>query len=418
MFTNNMGSRNPDLKSYSLKIAAILVIAAIVYLVEHRFMGSRQGLIMGACEVALEFFCAFVVFKASMGGPSRFAPRTLLAFFLFLGIGDFFYVLIYYGLSWSSRTPLSVSLTTLMYVFAYFSGAVSIVLGASHPRTWMRQASNYFVYLLCIPLALRLLLVPFLRISSGEMNLYVVLMEITGVVGSLLLLAHGLIALIASRTIFWSNFGIGIVTLVISDWALRVEKLVDDAPVFGFYEVLYFIGVGVIAISFTSNKRIPELEILDYRSMTSKTKGAVLIALFLVVLFLSLSNYGTRDAIRIAGVGCILGSVLANFISFFLLREFSTATDLARRITTDAFGPHMTENQNVTVGVPVELRDIVDEAFMVKVSASRDLARYEQNLSIQRKLLDFSEQVSHDIRSPLSALEMISAAKFPPTGST
>ena len=128
-----------DLKNYSGKILAALLLSLLACLLELTFGGQNPGLIMGALKVSLEIYALYQINRILREKASDSKTRFLTLFFAFLCLGDFFYVLLYYGLHLSSRTMFSATLTTVMYSVGYFSGAAALTLRTDHPVRWMRQ---------------------------------------------------------------------------------------------------------------------------------------------------------------------------------------------------------------------------------------------------------------------------------------
>lgn len=403
-----MANNDLGLKRYLQFIFFAILLVAFFFVFEKIGLFAEQGLIMGLLEVLLEVG-AFVVLWKNQDKIKTVDVRLFKWFFFFLAIGDFFYVSFYYFLHLSSRSMVSATFTTLIYNFSYFIGAVSIMKMHGNLKSWAKNRLNLAVYLLCAPLAARLLLMPFLGNPIKHANVYFVFLEVSAIFGTLLLLSHGLIILIGARNIFWSNLGIGMVGLVISDWALRVEKLIDNQPAFGFYEALYCFAVSVITIPFIVFKdKLPLLHGFNSNSIISKVKLYGLVAAFISVIFLSLSQYGSRDSIRFAAVGCVVSAFVITILSFYLISQISQFSTAVGKVSSATLEEGRVEGSDVYQALPIELKQVFYDTLATHLSHAKEKIALRQAMDAQRIKYEIATQVSHDIKSPLAALELLS----------
>ncbi len=317
-------------------------------------------------------------------------------FFGLLAIGDFFYMFFYYFLKLSSRTWYSVIFTTLPYTVSYIYGSIYLIGNNFRRKILLKSKFAITVYLACLPLALRLLILPLLGNITGSETVLFVLLEVAAVFSLYFLLCHSVMTFIASTGFFWSNISSAMIILVVSDWALRVEKLLDNAPAFGFYEALYCLGVSTMVASFTEMKRLPRIGKYTELKLTSEVKKITLAAAFASTLFLSVSRYGTRESIRLAILGIIFGVYLVQVIGLYLNDQIFTFTSTISKLAEDRTG--FKDRKNIRL-MPRELVSAFEKVTDLQVSFIRD-----------KLLSEKAAQVSHDIRSPLAALEMISGS--------
>lgn len=394
-----MDNNSFDIKKYLITILLSTFVVFTIYIFEIEVMQTHKGLVMGAVDVLLEFFVFYKLFKLEKTNSEIKNLPLLKWVFLFLGFGDLFYIALYYGLQIPPRGILAGIITTLTYSVAYFIGALSLILLSENPKNWLKNKYNYIALLLCLPVALKLLLIPFFNLNT-DFSLYFFSLEIISIAGTMVLLANALVTLISSRVIFWSNFSIGIVILVISDWALRVEELIDNKPKFGYYEALYCFGIIVIALPFFHIKTISKIENYNRNSIVSKIKVVTLTSVFLSVIFLSLSQYGTRDSIRFASIGCIVGAFLATVLSFYLIQEIARFSNRINFITTSSDARFIgLSNSDIH---PIELHDIYNDTVAAQINAVKEKIRANETIA----LTTLASQVAHDIRAPISALKM------------
>ena len=392
----------------------LLLACAVVfsfYLIEITFIHSNQGLITGGLEVFLEFLMFYMLNKMHRK-CNEVKEFNFKWFFFFLGLGDLFYIIFYYYLNLSSRTFISSTFTTLIYNIAYFIGAYFLFRVTKSEQANKKKKLSLFVYLTCLPIALRLLVIPFIQINVSNLSLYFISLEISAIFGSYLLLTHAIICLISSTNYFWTNISAGMIILVVSDWALRVEKLIDNSPKFGFYESLYCLGICSLFISFYKKNKINQLELYSNNSLVSMVKKATIVASFTSIIFLSLSQYGSRDAIRFASVGLIFGIYLVLVIGLYLEKELKNFSAMISRISKDLeLGKDsLSENLAFRSRFPLELINSFNEMVEMKTRVFKEKVILNNNIIIQENYSNIASQVSHDIRSPLAALEMISGS--------
>ena len=397
-----------------LTVSAWVTLFYIAFiLLENLKLFSSEGAVIGFAEPIVEWGSALVLLAMIRGRASQQSCvrlSLLPLFFVLIGIGDFTYSLFYYVLNLSPRQPFVILLTTNVYALSYLTGALAMVVNSEAGfRGWFRDLRNFIPYLFTLPLALRLLLVPFNESLRGKGFDYFVLSEIGGVVCSLFLLSTAMRVLINSRDLFWSLFSTGVVALVLPDWALRVEKLIDGAPKFGFYEYLYLLGVSILAVSISSLK-VSELRLIPksgQNSLASSYKFFSLVVVFLSLFFLCLSQYGSRDAIRIASIGCIVGCITTICVSELLISHVQRFSTAVLSIASKVREGEARDLEQYPTALPIELFETFRATVEHQLQTERERLALAERVASDQARVSLARQVSHDIRSPLAALQMI-----------
>lgn len=406
-------------KKYLSYFCVLFVFFALIIIENLAFF--KPGCIIGFSEPIIEWLIAYFFYSRALRenslGSTKLAGYLLVWFFVLLGFGDFFYAFFYYAVGISSKTWYATLLTTNVYIVSYVLGALSMMAYSEYGiRGWFKDYRNYLPYFITLPLAIRLLLNPFWNAYRGSSFNYYFFVEILGVLTTLLLISTAMRVLVNARRSFWEWMSSGLVALVLCDWALRVEKLVYGEPQFGFYEYLYLLSVLICSVHVLAIQRKPELiEKSTVKSLASSYKLFTLFAVFISLLFLTLSQYGSRDAIRLASVGCVLGCLISVFVSKFLvkqIRDFSySITDVAA-LYLDGKKEEYSQRR---ASLPVELGETLDIVVKKQVLDEEERALLKSDLISQMARVEIANQVAHDIRSPLTALDvsLLSAESLP-----
>jgi signal transduction histidine kinase len=397
-----VANRDFGLKNYIIIVLSTVLAVFGAYAFDFYFMGANSGILMGLLEVTFEAFMFWKLHQLHLKSNKKI--YRFKWFFFFLGIGDFFYMLFFYFLKLSSRQWYSLLLITVPYSIAYFFGAFIVLGGNLKSGTLFRSKLAISVYLFCIPLVMRLLVIPFVDNVGVSDGIGFVIVESMALTGLYFLLCHSVMTLIASNSFFWSNISSAMIVLVVSDWALRVEKLIDNSPTFGFYEGLYCLGVSMMVASFIDLKRIPSVLRYDSMSLSSNVKKITVAAVCASTIFLSLSQYGTRESIRFGILSVIFGVFLVQMIGIYINEQINSFTKRVSRLADEK--TIVIDRKSARV-MPIELLAAFRQVVNLQVKLIREKIVLENKNHVQEKLSEKAAQVSHDIRSPLAALEMV-----------
>lgn len=400
-----MANRDFGIRNYLSIVFTTLSAVLLAYLIDKNLMKDNAGVLMGILEVSFEIFMFWKLHQLHL--IARKGIYRFKWFFFFLAIGDFFYMFLFYFLKLSSRSWYSLLLITFPYTLAYAFGAV-MMLGPNLKRfRSLRSKFAMSVYVFCLPLVMRLLVMPFIDNVGSSDGLGFVVVESGALIALYFLLCHSVMTFIASNVFFWSNVSAAMVILVVSDWALRAEKLIDNSPTFGFYEALYCVGVSTMVASFVDFKRLPAIPRFDGLSLSSNVKKITMAAVCASTVFLSLSQYGTRESIRFGILGIIFGVFLVQLIGIYINEQISAFTSRVGRLAQER---SMVFDRKSSRLMPLELLEAFHRVVDLQVGLVREKFLIESRSQFQEKLAEKAAQVSHDIRSPLAALEMITSS--------
>src|SRR3989339_380602 len=117
------------------------------------------------------------------------------------------------------------------------------------------------------------------------------------------------VTFLGARDIFWTLLSIGMLTLGLGDWAMRIETILDYAPHFGFYEYYWAAGVGFLAITVMGQKdSFRPLEIFSFNSLLNTYKlGALLtVLLFVILIFTSGAPILSLKLVILSFIVCVI----------------------------------------------------------------------------------------------------------------
>ncbi len=404
---------------YTKIIAGIALLLIPIALLESYFP-IKPGLYVGLAELLTESISAWFIFAKPeyWKNLTPFSRRTLGLFFVSLLFADFWYIFLFYINGYDPHLWWTVLLTTYGYVAAFVLATLSIVSSFQEGfRKALLRPVSLIPTILFIPTAYHFIIWPYLRAVQGNgLTVYNIGQGLI-VLSSFIAALPAFMGLISSRSLFWSSFALGILSLVFSDWALRVEVFNGAEAHFGFYEYFWAFGIfllGSSAVFF--RKGIVRIETFNRSSLLSSYKMGTLALILLFIGFLSVSQYGNIQAVKIVALGCSLGAILSTLVSHFLAEKVKNFSEqLGLLVGSEFRRNNPVEEFNQFQQLPLELSESFKLVLEKSVREEKERDFQAVRVKLAQTRSEMAAQVAHDIRSPLAALEIIarSAIQLP-----
>ncbi len=385
-------------KQYLRLLSFIGLALGSLYVLES-FQLLSGGTIIGAAETLIELLAVILLSRRWR------ANLPLLGFFGFLFIADFFYILFFYILKVSPAAPLAICLTKLPYSAAFICGTMApLVRLEGSVKSFARASVVALALLTVLPTGWRFVVQPFFSAENSHHPLLFLFGETLDIITSTALITSALLVFLNSRTLSWSIFSVGAITLILGDWAIRHETLMGSPPTFGFYEFFWASGVFLCATLVWTHRAV--IPLVETRQPSSLVNGFSMAAVSLGCLFivlLCLSQSTDIDAIRLVSLGTSWFLVVSALLSHWMADRI---TSLARQLGCLVWEGYSSHGTPSSLGaVPVELNEAFRNAFERGIAEEQAKRISEQEVLVYKTRSEMARQVAHDIRSPLVALE-------------
>ncbi|MEO5970400.1 MAG: HAMP domain-containing sensor histidine kinase [Bdellovibrionia bacterium] len=409
-------------KRFSLNFGTILLICTlfltIFYLLECALAPASlpSGSILCSFEVILSGLAAFKLAERiqTQAGSDIRLGLGLLSFFLgLLAVTDGAYMFLFYFLKLPRTATLAITLCTIPYSLAFLSCTFAIILLSRSGRDFYTNWKTSILPLaLSVPVLIRLLkfLIPVLFTSYNEngVNLYL-LAKILNTCSSFLLINTALAVLLHTRDKYWSLFSVGLVFIVLVNWALETQNLNGTPFTFGFFEFFWAAGIMLCMFSITLSKEN------SFDFMSQQEFSLISHYRHLILIIVSISLVVTHflypinvNAIRIVtcltAMGCLAAVLMSQFLAekiIALVSDFGITVEKPQKMWTSE---PLSE-------FPVELREnlqsIIAARLSQEITLERKAERERQKIrqEANEKLNRLAAQFAHDIRSPIAALD-------------
>lgn len=374
------------------------------------FVLEPKGILINLGNIVIDVIAVSFLYKNYKNKSIALPIQTVIGFslfYFFAATGDFFYTLVFYILKLDSRTAWTVVPISGSFAIAFSGAATGLYFSIRHDlKKFLLNKVNLIPLLISVPVSWAYLFKPYFLSVTSAPNALFHFIELIAILSSFLVFNFGLIIFLSSKTLFWSLLSGSLVSIVFGDWAMRAEKIAGIAPVFGIYELHWTFGISLVAGALLLFARDPgTLAPFTNRSIHSRIKLMSLILIFMTLLFVAYATGEGINVIKIVAIGNGTGAVLAAIAGFFVgdwVEEY--AKELGHVAIKRITNSRSTGN---SMNMPEEFesvfRDVFDRNFEI---AMEDKKRREQ-MDLLNERGKISAQVSHDIRSPLAALEMI-----------
>ncbi len=360
---------------------------------------TPKGTLIGILEMAIEVIALFFVLKIGQHKFTKGQFYSLILFLVFIAIGDLFYMYFYYFLKVGRPTPSITLLTSLPYAICCYSMAIFYTLAIK------KNLKAHVVHLIFIlpfsiltPIAARLALPLFSDNSQGSVYFY---LELLGLFGSYFLFISSFVVFLAARETFWSLLSSATLIMMLASWAIKADKFLGLTISFLNYEYLWALGAVMTSLVLCSIRPVSN-QVSPYDRMSIALNGrlAAIILTFTTVILI-VATQKEVELVRFVTVSAgitILGSAALAQMYFDQLTSFEESMAL----TIHNFGS--AEQKLISNSLlPTELQAAYSSVVLKGIE---DVKQNELRRS-EEQLTQLAKQLSHDIRSPLAALDMI-----------
>lgn len=388
----------------------ILLVAAttasMVYLLTP-FRSLQQAAILHTIQALLPWTTAGLLLadrgaRFEGGKKSRYLFAAAL---ILLGFGDAFYFVCFYFLELDGTQGYMQLLANLPYHAVYMLAALGLLLRQADPKASLRNPKLRLALLLTFVLAVPFLIVPTWLNHSQKGLLMPMAISASAFVCSLSLLSFALYSFFSSRSLDSALLACGWFAFGVTDWAVQIEAMKQEGMGTSFNSFLWTLSGIITCLPLISRRSVIEVAPpFAEDSLAAKMRVRLLLALLVPLLFLALTLGNTFFGVLSLSFGLVFGSVAITFAIQFVLEAVN---DVSRVLASMNLSSRPQETIDLE-GVPGELRGVLSEAMKrAREHEQRLQAIKNAALEERRRLV---EQVAHDVRSPLAALEMISGS--------
>lgn len=403
---NFLNPKKNELSEYLFIIFGIFALITAFWVLETYFP-TIPGIYILGLDIVIQLTTGIAILfsKSVQEKLGRTAKIFLSLMFFSFAFADTAWTLAFYILKLNSRDPFVSVPIAGGYSLGFLFGTIGLLFSLeTNLKRFLLRPLSIVIGAITIPVAIRFLIVPFIQSVKGSFFTPFNIGEIVAIITSLAFLNVGLIGLLSSRNLFWSVFCSGVVSIIFGDWAMRVEKILDISPAFGYYEYFWAFGVYISATPFLFFKKtLTKLESFDSSSLLSSYKIWTVILIFISIVFLSLSQFGNLAAIKFISISCGLGAVITALVCHFLSERVRYFSELLGKLVTEQLKTK-SKVETPREKLPLELDETYHLVFEKRIEQEKQKELQEVTLKIAKTKAETARQVAHDIRSPLAAL--------------
>lgn len=341
-----------------------------------------------------------------LAASSFFRQRN---FYVFCGLvsiafADVSYYLHSYKLNLASDSINFYLTTTVPYASGFLLIAVSEYIRVKKIAiAFVKQKISIFPIVILAGASVSFIAAPlYQHILNGTFNINS-LSTVTEISTSIPLIILSYIAIISSYNLKDSCFSIGALLIGLVDWGIQFEYITIGKLAFSYYDFFWFLGILLIFLKSSDKTSFAPIEIPQNSSLRTQLKIVVLIASLIPIssyYFLYGSNLST-------GIGFfVVGSALSLLVASILSQYFSEQLNsLTREIDQIFSRPSSDINSGYQNEISNEWEDSLKLVLKNRIYNEKMQTAHE-NLVLQKKA-ELAKQVSHDIRSPLTALNIV-----------
>lgn len=391
---------------YFKTIVFIISILAITILIE-LFGANPKGIFISIVENFFELLsCLFLIKHLKKVKCPRFTEFSFLLAFFFLFLADFSYMLLFYILKLHNNRiwPIAI-LIQGSYFLAFSLLAVGIKHSLNKKTNLLLGKVPLFSLVFVIPLAIKLVAIPFIQsISNYSFDLQM-LLESLCLIASVILLHLSTIVFLSSRGVFWSLFTAGIISLILGDWSMRSEEYQHITSVFGFYE--FFWGYSIVIMSeciIQLSAYRSEIEKLKSNSLLNTYKIGTMGVIIVIIGLTVISKENSLESIKIILVGTSLGLFMATIVGQYLIDQLNKCSHAILNILSADF----TKDVEIDLSeLPIELQADFNVLCRDKIEGLFKTIELQNQVCITEALNKTARQTSHNIRAPLAILKSL-----------
>lgn len=212
-----------------------------------------------------------------------------------------------------------------------------------------------------------------------------------------------------SRVIF--SLGIGFLMILSSDFMIRYHVVMGMVPYMSFFEVTWILGLMMISLGLLMAKNKNAFILEQVNSLKSQ------ISAWMSTLLLALFGFGTFSYIwffgfRLSGLGDVIGS------SLFMIIPFMAVIVLLSSYFSSMISSHLmkfekliqrfnNQDECIDINLIPFKESYIYEFSSIESFMGDSFNLHRRNMQIQKELNDVTSQVAHDIRSPLTTLQLL-----------
>lgn len=361
----------------------------IVYLLD-RFLG-RPGFFLFGLIMPFQAFClAVLIFKKKW---------IHLHWAILLVVADYSTRIRTFYFKSNTHSLISVLLISLSFSFFYFFLSIWIVKKLKSEKVPLfNKMDGLASASIIIPITSMFLVPSLYGLTKIEGFSFYIFARTLNTISASVLFYFSLNGFLRAKSLQWTSICLGAAVLILVNFTFSSEIYLGKAPYICFYHYVWVFGELAIFIPVLSD----ENRLLDgfYKrvSVTVQLRRIILL-LTLFLLFILLQFIGTNiTLIRTAFFSILCSLLISVYLGRALTYQLRSYSILLCRYVTDTFA---LEGKPSTEGLPVELSELFEEVLSKHLLEIVFEQKYRKNISEQ------AAQVSHDIRSPLAALEMV-----------
>ena len=401
---------------YIKTVAWVLFILLLMYVAE-LVLSPKPGTLIGSAEVILEAMALYCLTKrcSAVGGNSRLAI-ILGLFFGALIVADASYIFSFYINSFNQHTPLVSFMTGGFYAFAFLLMALAFITEIRNSFSHILRNPIFFIsFILTTLIAVKFTLVPFWFSVAGKPVEVFYVVQGLAIIAAYLAVFVAFVTFLGARDIFWTLLSIGMLTLGLGDWAMRIETIIGYEPHFGFYEYYWAAGVGFLAIAILGQRdSFRPLELFNFNSLlnTYKLGALTTVLLFVALVFMSGATILSLKLVILAFIICV---IVAGLISQFLADKHQRFLDITVELVSDQLLLKSSDASILEKSLPIELQESFSTIYKKRIVDIKFKEEKETESRMSKVKHEIASQVAHDIRSPLAALDSMlkSTANLP-----
>lgn len=236
---------------------------------------------------------------------------------------------------------------------------------------------------------------------NGSFN-YNNLSTITELTTSLPLIILSYLAIILAIDLRDACFSIGILLIGLVDWGIQFEYLTKGSLPFSYYDFFWVFGFLLISLKAFSDSPITNFESPKGASLRARLKILILTASLLPVCgYYFLSRGELKLSISFFLIGTAISLLVASIVDLYFSNQLNILTKEIEQIFSL---PTVESYQKTDKKISDEWEESLKIVLKNKVF-QENAQKLKENSMLQKKA-ELSAQVAHDIRSPLTALNV------------
>jgi len=228
------------------------------------------------------------------------------------------------------------------------------------------------------------------------------LATITEMTTSIPLIVLAYLAIILAHDLLDACISIGALLLGLIDWGIQFEYVTSGSLAFSYYDFFWFFGLLLIFTSAVSEKPVLNYERPKGVSLRARLKILILTASLLPVgTYYFLSHGEIKISISFFLVGAAISLLVASIVDQYFVKQLNILTSEIEQIF---IGPTKETYQNLSKEISYEWEESLKIILKNKMF-QENLQKTKEGMILQKRA-ELSAQVAHDIRSPLTALNV------------